>query len=197
MPEQGPRAPLGDQGGRGAFLNPIQRLTLAGAGVIAGGALIAAGSRLAWATATLQPSAVNAPGLPPVVLAGEEMSFDASALGAGYLFGLGLLLALVPLGWLVAGPRARVGLGVVAIAIAGVALWQAADIRSELRRRVRVAAVSDAKDRTRIPVTPGPGTPVTLTGAALAVLAAVGGATVGGRAPRLGLPERPPPEDRR
>ena len=56
MSQQSPRALVGDQGGRGAHLNPVRRLSLAGACVIAGGAVVAIGSRLAWATVTINPS---------------------------------------------------------------------------------------------------------------------------------------------
>jgi len=158
--------------------------------VIAGGAVVAAGSKLAWATATPRGSAVSVPGFPKVVLAGGKLTMDAAVLGGGSLFGLGLLLALVPLGWLVAGPRGRTVLAVVAIGISGVVFWQIAHTRNELTRRAAPVASRELRTGT-FRVESGPGIPVSAAGAAVAVVAAVVGATVGGGAPRLGLPERP------
>jgi len=196
MPQQGPRAAFGDQSGRGARLNPVRRLTLAGAGVIAGGATIAIGSRIAWATITIPPSPVNAPGLPRVALAGGRVTLDAASVHAGYVFGLGLLLALVPLGWLVAGPRGRLVLGLLAFAVAAVAYGQTAMrndvIKSAHEEALRVTSIRATDFR----VTTGPGIPVTAAGAALAGLSALWGATVGDKAPRLGLPEKPGGPDR-
>ncbi len=170
---------------------------LAGAGVIGGGAVIAIGTRLEWATTSVRSTPVDAPGLPRVLLAGGRLSVDASGVGAGYLFGLGLLIALVPLGWLVTGPRVRTALALLAVGVAiGVfvgTLQTRADIPS------RTLRVLDAEIRpvpgasgTVVRVVSGPGIIVTACGAVLAAIGALGGATVGGRAPRLGLPERPP-----
>jgi hypothetical protein len=189
MPQQGPGAAFGDQSGRGARLNPVRRLTLAGAGVIAGGAVVAIGSRLAWATITIRSSPVSAPGLPRVALAGGTVTLDAAAVHAGYVFGLGLLLALVPLGWLVAGPRGRLLLGIVAFALAAIAFGQTT-MRSDVLKRGREEALRETSIRsTSFRVATGSGIPVTAAGAAVAGLSALWGGTVGGKAPRLGLPE--------
>lgn len=174
-------------------MNPVRRLMLAGAGVIAGGALVAIGSRLSWASATLRPSPVAVPGFPRIVLAGGGITLDGSALGAGYLFGLGLLIALVPLGWLVTGPRARVALALVAVAICAGVFVGTFRTRSELTdRATEVARREIVIPGTIARISSGPGVAVTAAGAALAAIAALAGASVAGRAPRLGLPERPP-----
>ena len=171
-------------------MNPVRRLAIAGAGVIAGGAVVAAGSKLAWATATPRGSAVSVPGFPKVVLAGGRLTMDAAAVGGGALFGLGLLIALVPLGWLVAGPRGRTVLAVIALGICGVVFWQVARTRDELVHRA--APVASRELRTgSFRVASGPGIPATAAGAAVAAVGAVLGATVGGGAPRLGLPDKP------
>ena len=196
MPQQGARAAVGDQSGRGARLNPVRRLTFAGAGVIAGGATVAIGSRLAWATITIPPSPISAPGLPRVALAAGKVTLDAAAVNAGYVFGLGLLLALVPLGWLVAGPRGRLVLGLLAFAVAGVAFGQTT-MRNDVVRSAQEEALRTTSIRaTSFRVATGPGIPVTAAGAALAGLAALWGGTVGDKAPRLGLPEKPGGPDR-
>ena len=171
-------------------MNPVRRLAIAGAGVIAGGAVVAAGSKLAWATATPRASAVSVPGFPKVVLAGGRLTMDAAVVGSGSLFGLGLLLALVPLGWLVAGPRGRTVLAVIALGISGVVFWQIAHTRNELTHRAAPIASRELRTAS-FQVASGDGIPVTAAGAALAAVGAVVGATVGGGAPRLGLPERP------
>ena len=107
MPQQSARAALGDQSGRGARLSPIRRLTLAGAGLITGGALIAVGSRLTWASVIVRGSPVDAPGLPRVSIGDTEITYDASGVARGWIFGVGLLIALVALTWLVLGWRGR------------------------------------------------------------------------------------------
>ena len=166
---------------------------LAGAGVIAGGAVIAIGTRLEWATAALRPTPVSARGLPRIVLSGGTVSVDASGVGAGYLFGLGLLIALVPLGWLVTGPRARTALALVAVAVAIGVFVGTLQTRSDIpRRSVEVLEGEVPVTGTVLRVATGPGVVVTASGAILAILGAIAGAAVGGRAPRLGLPERPP-----
>ena len=171
-------------------MSPVRRLAIAGAGVIAGGAVVAAGSKLAWATATPRASAVSVPGFPKVVLAGGRVTMDAAAVGGGSLLGLGLLLALVPLGWLVAGPRGRTVLAVIAIGICGVVFWQVAHTRNELVRRAAPVASRELRTAS-FRIASGNGVPVTAAGAALAAVGAVVGATVGGGAPRMGLPDRP------
>lgn len=192
MPQQSPRVAVGDQGGRGARLNPLRRLTFAGAGVIGGGALIATGSRLAWATVTLKAAPVAAPGLPPVVLDSGKLTLDASAVGSGWVFGLGLLLALVPLGWLVLGWQSRLVLGLVGFAVAAGVFYQSTVTRGDTLERARQVAISETSIRNAdVRTATGPGIGVTAGGAALAAIAAMWGATVGKDAPRLGLPERP------
>jgi hypothetical protein len=165
---------------------------LAGAGVIAGGTVVAIGSRLAWVTVNARGSPVNVPGFRRVVFA-SGLTFDAASIGAGYLFGLGLLLALVPLGWLVTGPRARVALALVALAAAIGIMVATAHTRSRAIDRATIMARSELSiQEGRLRVATSGGSAVTAAGAALAALAAIGGAVVGGSAPRLGLPERPP-----
>jgi len=196
MPQQSARAAVGDQSGRGARLNPVRRLTLAGAGVIAGGAFVATGSRLAWATITVPSSRVSAPGLPRVALAGGKVTLDAAAVHAGYVFGLGLLLALVPLGWLVAGPRGRLLLGIIAFSLATVAVGQTT-MRSDVMKRAHAEALRETSIKnTSFRVATGSGIPVTAAGAAVAGLCALWGGTVGSKAPRIGLPEGPGGPDR-
>ena len=191
MPQQGPRAAVGDQGGRGARLNSLRRLTFAGAGVIAGGATIAIGSRVAWATVAIKASPVSAPGLPPVVLDSGKLTLDASSVGSGWVFGLGLLLALLPLGWLVLGWQGRLALGLVGFAVAVGVFYQATATRSDVLTRARRIAVQETSIRNAdFRVSTGPGITVTAAGAAIAALAAVWGGTVGKNVPRLGLPER-------
>lgn len=193
MPEQGARAAVRDQGGRGARLNPVRRLMLAGAGVIVGGAVIAVGSRLPWATVTLRGSPVSVPGLPRVALAGGKITLDASAIGSGWVFGVGLLIALVPLGWLVLGWQGRLVLGLVAFAAALLVLYQAAGMRDDIVGRARDVALRQVSVRSAdLRIATRYGIPVTGSGAAVAAIAAMLGAVVGKRVPRLGLPERPP-----
>jgi len=189
VPQQGARAAVGHQGGRGARLNPVRRLTLAGAGVIAGGAVVAIGSRLAWATIALRGSPVSAPGLPRVSLAGGTVTLDASAVGAGWVFGLGLLMALVPLGWLVTAHAGRLVLGLVAVAMAAVVFGQTT-MRNDVVKHAHAVALRQTSLRgASFRVATGPGIGVTAAGAIVAGIGAIWGATVGGAAPRLGLPE--------
>jgi hypothetical protein len=194
--KQGSRAVVGDQSSRGARLNPVRRLTLAGAGVIAGAAVVAIGSRLAWATVTIRPSTVTAPGLPRVALAGGRISLDASAVRSGWVFGLGLLLALVPLGWLVTGHSGRLVIGLLGFAIAVGVFYQAQMSRGEIFGRVQAIEIDQVSLRgANYRVATGPGIPVTAAGAALAAICAMWGATVGPNVPRLGLPEKPAGND--
>jgi hypothetical protein len=192
VPEQGAGAAIGDQGGRGARLNPLRRLTLAGAGLIAGGAVVAIGSKLTWATVTLKAAPVSAPGLPPVVLDSGKLTLDASALQSGWVFGLGLLLALVSLGWLVLGWQGRLVLGLVAFAVAVGVLSYAFQVRSDVPSKARRIAIQETSiSPADLRIATGPGLGVTAGGAAVAALAAMWGGTVGKDVPRLGLPERP------
>lgn len=193
MPQQSSRASLGDQSGRGARLNPIRRVTLAGVGLIVGGALIAVGSRLTWARVTVRGSAVSVPGLPRVSLAGGQITLDASAVASGWVFGVGLLIALVPLAWLVVGWQGRLVVGLIAFAAAVLVFYQAAAQRSEvIARAERVALRQVVIERADLRIETGPGLPVTAAGGAVAAITAVWGATVGKSVPRLRLPERPP-----
>jgi len=122
------------------------------------------------------------------------MSNDAFALGAGYLFALGLLLALIPLGWLVVGPRARLVLALVAVGLAAGIVTGCLRTRGEITRRTNVIVRADSfASGGGVHIASGPGAAVTASGAVLAMVSAIAGGTVGGRAPRLGLPER---EDR-
>jgi hypothetical protein len=171
-------------------VNPVRGLTVAGAGVIAGGALVAVGTKLVWATATPHSAPVAVPGFPNVVLAGGRLTLDASAVQAGYLFGLGLLLALVPLGWLVTGPKGRALLALIAVGISAGVLWGVYRTRHELVARAEHVAVPELRTAS-FRVASGPGIAVTGGGAALAAISALGGAAAGKRAPRLGLPEGP------
>jgi hypothetical protein len=154
--------------------------------------VVAIGSRLAWATVSIRPSTVTAPGLPKVALAGGKLSLDASAVRSGWVFGLGLLLALVPLGWLVVGHRGRLVLGVLAFALGVVVFYQAWTTRHDMTSLVREFAATQSTIRgADFRIASGPGIAVTAAGGALAAMAAVWGATVGPSVPRLGLPERP------
>ena len=166
---------------------------LAGAGVIAGGAVIAIGTRLEWATTMVRPTSVSTPGLPRILLSGGSVSVDATGVGAGYLFGLGLLIALVPLGWLVTGPRARTALALLAVAAAIGVFIGALQTRSDIpSRSVEILREVRPDTGTVLRITSGPGIVVTASGAVLAAIAAIAGAVAGRRAPRLGLPEKPP-----
>jgi hypothetical protein len=161
--------------------------------VIAGGAIVAAGMRIAWATATPRPSPVSVPGFPKVVLGSTKITMDGPALGAGYLLGLALILALVPLGWLVAGPRARIALAALALAVCGVIIWQTAATRSDLIPRAKKTALPQLSSAdASIHISSGAGIPVTAAGAALAAASAILGGAAGSRAPKLRMPERPP-----
>lgn len=166
---------------------------LAGAGVIAGGAVIAVGTRLAWAKVTIRGTAVTVPGFPRVALSGGRITLDASALGSGWVFGLGLLIALVPLGWLVVGGRSRLILGLVAVAAAVIVSYQAAGNPTTFDDQAKSVALRQASLQSAdLRVDLGPGIPVTFGGAILAAIASVWGAVVGRKVPRLGLPEEPP-----
>jgi hypothetical protein len=174
-------------------VTPLRRLTLAGVGVIGGGAIIAAGTRMTWASASLRPSPVQLPGFPKIVLAGGRFAFDGASMGVGYLFGIGLLIALVPLGWLVAGPRTRVVLAVVAIAaaagVAAVVATKRADVPAE--------AIAKATQEISFPnvalrISSGSGIGVTAAGAALAGLSALFALGPARRVPKMRMPEGPP-----
>jgi hypothetical protein len=172
-------------------VTPVRRLTFAGAGLIAGGAIIAVGTRLAWATATPKPPAVAVPGLPPVVLAGGKITIDGSALDAGYLAGFAFLLALVPLGWLVVGPRGRVVLALFAVLMTAGVFAQVATTRSHLIPRAREVATRQVPASVSMRVASGPGVPVTAAGAGVAFVSAIVGGAAGGRTPKLRMPEKP------
>jgi len=192
MPEQGPRAVVGRQGCGGAVLTPVRRLTLAGLGVIAGGAIVALGTRLTWVSSTVRSAPFAAPGLPRVTVGGGTFPYDGADVGAGYLFGLGLLCALIPLGWLVAGPRGRVVLGVAGLALAvgigvGVAVTHG-DLVAEARRLTRTEVAGAV---ARVQIRSGTGSGVTAAGAAVAGLSSLAGAVAGRHIPRLRLPEKP------
>lgn len=155
--------------------------------------MVAVGSRLPWATVTLRGSPVSVPGLPRVALAGGKITLDASAIGSGWVFGVGLLIALVPLGWLVLGWRGRLALGFVAFAAAVLVFYQAEGMRDDTVARARDVARTQASVRgADLRIATGSGIPVTGSGAAVAAIAAALGAAVGKKVPRLGLPERPP-----
>lgn len=189
MPQQSARAAVGDQSGRGSRLNPIRRLTLAGAGLITGGALIAVGSRLTWARVIVRGSPIDAPGLPRVSIGDTEIRYDASGVARGWIFGLGLLIALVALTWVVLGWRGRLVTGLFAFLVAGLVFYVAAAQRSDVISLVQLNTGIIAGNKR---ISTGPGIPITAAGASLAALAAVWGATVGRNVPRLGLPEKPP-----
>jgi hypothetical protein len=173
-------------------VTPVRRLTFAGAGLIAGGAIIAAGTRLAWATATPKPPTVAVPGLPRVVLAGGKITIDASALDAGFLLGLAFLLALVPLGWLVVGPRGRGVFALAAVVVAVSVFAQVAATRSHMIPRAREIAVRQLPTLSvSMRVASGPGIPVTAAGAGVALVSAVVGGVAGVRTPKLRMPEKP------
>ncbi|MGH2784642.1 MAG: Trp biosynthesis-associated membrane protein [Actinomycetota bacterium] len=191
MPQQGARAAVGDQGGRGAVLTPSGKLTFAGAGVIVGGALVAAGTRMPWVDVTLRGAQVDAQGLPAVFLGPNRVRLSGADLGAGYLFGLGLLLALVPLGWLVVGPTGRIVLGAVGIALAAGILVGVWDLRSGSTERAVVLMRQEFGNTANIHASSRFGPDVTSGGAELAVLAALAGAIVGRRVPKMRMPEPP------
>lgn len=195
MPQQGPRVALGDQGGRGALLTPAGKLTLAGIGVILGGMVVAIGTRMTWAEGVLRGQPVNAPGLPPIFLGRGRLPLNGSELGAGYLFGLGLLLALIPLGWLVVGPKGRIVLGVIGVALAvgigggvAVARSDATDRAAAVMRREVGSEFQSFSIKTRA------GSGVAAAGAAVAALSSIAGAVVGSRVPKLRMPD-PPDKD--
>ncbi|MEX2554016.1 MAG: hypothetical protein WEB06_00090 [Actinomycetota bacterium] len=192
MPQQGARPAVGDQGGRGALLTPVGRLTLAGAGVIVGGMVVAAGTRMTWVDVSLSGAPVNAPGLPPIFLGGGEVPFNGAEIGAGYLFGLGLLLALVPLGWLVTGPKGRLGLGALGLALGvGIGIGVSVARSDSIARASRLIRedVGNELPAFRVKSDTGPG--VTAGGAALAGLSSVAGAIAGRRVPKLRMADPP------
>jgi len=79
---------------------------------------------------------------------------------------------------------------VIAVAISGAVFWGCARTRNELVPRAKAIATRELRTGS-IRVASGPGIPVTAAGAGLAAVAAIAGAGVGGRAPRIGLPDRP------
>jgi len=157
-----------------------------------GGMVVAAGTRTTWVNVSLRGAPVDAPGLPPIFLGRGEVPLNGSEIGAGYLFGLGLLLALVPLGWLVLGPRGRVALGVLGLALAlaiGLGLSVArSDSVGRAAQRMR-AEVGSELATFRIRSSAGPG--ITAAGAALAGLSSIAGAIAGSRVPKMRMPEPP------
>lgn len=192
MPEQSPRAAVGDQGGGGAVLTPVGRLSLAGAGVIVGGMIVATGTRMTWVEVSLRGAPVDAPGIPPIFLGSGQVPLNATDIAGGYLFGLGLLLALVPLGWLVVGPRGRVVLGIAGVTLAigiGFGVYAARADSTERAARLMRREVGSELATFRITSSAGPG--VTGAGAALAGLASIAGAIAGSRVPRMRMPEPP------
>ena len=160
--------------------------------MIVGGALVAVGTRVTWVEASLRGAPVSSPGLPPVFLGRGVLTLSGGDVGAGYLFGLGLLAAFVPLGWVVSGPRGRVALGVAGLLLAagiGIGVANArADATARAERVVRAGSAGDAPSFT---VATGPGPAVAGGGAALAGLCAVGGAVAGRRVPKLRMPDPP------
>jgi hypothetical protein len=161
---------------------------LAGAVVIGGGMIVTLGARLTWATVSIRRSPVAAPGLPPAAISSGSHAIAGSELGVGYLFGLGLLLALVPLGWLVTGPRGRRVLGVLGLAVAlGIGVGVAVGRADVADRALRVSRVGGPQAGA---VESGPGIGVTAAGAALGALGSIAGAVTGGSIPRMRLPER-------
>ncbi len=192
MPQQGARVAIGDQGGRGALLTPVGRLTLAGAGVIVGGMVVAAGTRMAWVDVSLRGAPVNAPGLPPIFLGRGEVPFNGADIGAGYLFGLGLLLALVPLGWLVVGPKGRLGLGALGLALAiGIGIGVSVARSDSTARASRLIQKDVGSELPAFQVRSGAGPGVTAGGAALAGLSSITGAIAGRTVPKMRMPEPP------
>lgn len=193
MPEQGPRPLVGDQGGGGALLTPIRRLTLAGVGLIIGGMLIAVGSRMTWATVTPRSTPVSLPGFPRLSLRGGDVAASGANLDVGYLSGLGLMIALVALGWLTAGPRTRVWLSLLAL----VAAVGAGIITFQVRSEVSERAVAFVRTEVGDPnleirrVATGPGIGVTAAGAAVSILSAIAGGIAGRRVPRMRMPDSP------
>ena len=192
MPQQGARAAFRDQGGRGAVLTPAGKLAVAGAGVIVGGAVVAAGTRMTWVEATLRGFPVDSPGLPPVFLGRGAVALNGAELGAGYLFGLGLMLALVPLGWLVVGPNARIALGLIGVGLAvGIyaGVWDAR--RDVTERAVEIMRAEAGSAFTGIGATSRHGPTVASGGAMIAGLTSLGGAVVGRHVPKMRMPEPP------
>jgi hypothetical protein len=193
MPEQSARAAVGDQGGGGVVLTPIRRLTLAGVGLIVGGMIVAVGTRIHWATVQVPPTPLNIPNLPRLSLESGRVTLDGSQIGLGYLSGVGLLIALVALGWLVAGPRTRLALAVAAlggaIAVAVVVAQTRGDINEKALAFVR--AETGTADFAYVRITTGPGIAVTAAGAAIAGIAAVAGGAAGRSVPRMRMPEPP------
>jgi hypothetical protein len=160
--------------------------------MIVGGMAVAAGTRMAWVEVNLRGVPVNTPGIPPIFLGRGAISPSGTDIGAGYLFGLGLLLALIPLGWLVVGPRGREVLGVLGVALAigiGVGAYSAradslARAASFVRREIGVEQAT-----FRVKSSAGPA--VTGAGAALAALSAMAGAAAGRHVPAIRMPKPP------
>jgi hypothetical protein len=173
-------------------VTPQRRLTIAGLAMIVGGMVVAVGVRITWATATLSASPVETPGLPRIVLAGGRITFSGSEVGAGYLAGLGLLIALIPLVWLVAGPTGRLILAVAGLGLAVAVVVGVAVARDELPARAeRLVREETAGFSVGGRISTGPGITVTLAGAAVGGLGALFGGIAGRHVPRLRMPERP------
>ena len=157
-----------------------------------GGMVVAAGTRMTWVEVSLRGAPVNAPGLPPIFLGRGQVPLNGADIGAGYLFGLGLLLALVPLGWLVVGPKGRLGLGALGLALAiGIGIGVSVARSDSTTRAVRLMRKDVGTELPAFRVTSGVGPGVTAAGAALAGLSAIGGAIAGRRLPKLRMPEPP------
>lgn len=192
MPQQGARAAVGDQGGRGALLTSVRRLTLAGVGVIVGGMVVAAGTRMTWVEVSLRGAPVNSPGLPPIFLGRGEVPLNGAEIGAGYLFGIGLLLALVPLGWLVVGPRGRLALGALGVALAiGIGIGVSVARSDSTGRAARLMRQETGSEQATFRVKSGAGPGITAGGAALAGISSIAGAIAGSRVPKMRMPEPP------
>lgn len=193
MSRQGARAAIGDQGGGGAVLTPIRRLTLSGVGLILGGMIIAVGTRIPWAEIDVRSTPLSIPNFPQLSLEGGRLTADGSQIGVGYLSGVGLLIALIALGWLVAGPRTRVALAVAAlgaaVAVAIVVVQTRGDVTTKAAAFARAETATPELEFIRIST--GPGIAVAAAGAAIAALAAVAGGEAGRLVPRMRMPEPP------
>ncbi len=157
--------------------------------------LIAIGSRMTWATVTLRSSPVSLPGFGRLTFRGGEVTAGGANIGVGYLSGLGLLIALVALGWLTAGPRTRMALSLLAFgaAIAGgiLTLQARGEVSARAASFVRTEAGDPSLEIRRVAT--GPGIGVTAAGAAVATLSAVAGGAAGRLVPRMRMPESPDP----
>lgn len=157
-----------------------------------GGMVVAAGTRMTWVEVSLRGAPVNAPGLPPIFLGRGEVPFNGADVGAGYLFGLGLLLALVPLGWLVVGPKGRLGLGVLGLLLAiGIGIGVSVARSDSTARAAEPIRKTVGAELPAFRVSSGAGPGITAAGAALAGLSSVAGAIAGRRVPKLRMPEPP------